>query len=241
MHPVADREMRHGRFLASADPEATWGWGTPAGRVRAERRAQLILKGAGITPDMRVLEIGCGTGMFTAMFAGAGAQIAAIDISPELLERAMDRHLPAEQVRFVQGRFEDYRPDRPFDAVLGSSILHHLDLQQALPRILDLLRPRGVLCFAEPNMLNPQIFVERKFRRFFPSVSPDETAFVRWTLAHRLQRAGFQEIEAVPFDWLHPAVPGPLVPFVANLSPILERIPLLCEFSGSLLIRAVRP
>ena len=71
----AKNEIIHGEMLAQGDTEAIWGWETPAGRLRAERRAGLIAAGAGLRPGVRALEIGCGTGMFTAMFAQTGAQI----------------------------------------------------------------------------------------------------------------------------------------------------------------------
>jgi len=58
--------------------------------------------------------------------------------------------------------------------------------------------------FAESNMLNSQIYCERHFRRFFPQVSPDETAFVRTRLRRDLERAGFISVSIQAFDWLHP-------------------------------------
>src|ERR1700676_2425705 len=89
----ADREIKHGEWLAVHDTEVVWGWGTPAGRIRARRRADLIIAGAALSPGKRVLEIGCGTGMFTEMFAASGATIIAVDISPELLKKARARGL----------------------------------------------------------------------------------------------------------------------------------------------------
>ena len=94
----ADREIRHGEWLAAHDTETVWGWGTSAPRVRARRRADLIIAGAALSSGKRVLEIGCGTGMFTEMFAATGARIVAVDISPELLQKARARRLPASHV-----------------------------------------------------------------------------------------------------------------------------------------------
>src|SRR5262245_8041458 len=128
----AMHEIAHGEFLAQSDPELIWGWGTPAGRLRAARRAQLIAEGARLAPGMRVLEIGCGTGMSTQMFAATGARIVAVDISDALVARARERGLDADQVQFVAKRFEDCVVDGPFDAVIGSSILHHLEMAPAL-------------------------------------------------------------------------------------------------------------
>lgn len=235
------REIEHGKHLADSDPEKMWGWGTPAGRLRAQRRANLIATGARLGPGMRVLEIGCGTGMFTEIFAQTGAYIVAVDISANLLEKAKARNLSEENVSFMEMRFEDCDLNDPFDAVIGSSILHHLEYKDAFIKIFQLLKPNGIMSFAEPNMLNPQVFAERKFRRLFPYVSPDETAFMRWMLKKDLQDAGFQNIKIIPFDWLHPSIPHTFIGIVSVLGQTLEKTPLLCEFSGSLYINASRP
>ena len=188
-----------------ASPKKFGDGGTPAGKLRAKRRAALILEGARIGPDSHVLEIGCGTGLFTEMFAQSGAAIIAVDLSPDLLALARRRELP--NVQFLEKSFEDCAFEGPFDAVIGSSVLHHLDLERTWPKILELLRPSGRMSFAEPNMLNPQIYCERHFRRFFPQVSPDETAFVRRHLKRDLELAGFESVMIEPFDWLHPGTP----------------------------------
>ncbi len=238
----ATSEIAHGKRLAMGDPERAWGWGTPAGKLRARRRADLIGRAARLEPGMRVIEIGCGTGMFTEMFAASGAEITGVEISEDLLVRARARGVP--NARFVARRFEDCEVDGPFDAVIGSSVLHHLDVENALRRIFALLAPGGRMAFAEPNYLNPQVFLERKLRFVKPLfwyVSPDETAFVRGSLAAELRAAGFEQVEITPFDWLHPKTPAPLIGAVQALGRTLERTPVLRELAGSLLIAARRP
>ena len=236
-----EHEIRHGEILAESEPEQVWGWATPAGRIRAKRRARLIAEGARLGPGVRAMEIGCGTGMFTEMFAASGARLLAVDISPHLLALAARRALPENQVTFREARFEACEAEGPFDAIIGSSILHHLEVEPALRKIFELLRPGGIASFAEPNMLNPQVFMERKFRFLFPQVSPDETAFVRWSLRRLLLTIGFEDPKIQPFDWLHPLTPPVLIAGVRKLGAGLERIPFVQQFSGSLYIRAVRP
>lgn len=238
-----DHEIAHGKWLAAQETEKIWGWETPAGRLRARRRAQLISDGGQLAPGRHVLEIGCGTGLFTEMFAATGARITAVEISPELLEKARRRNLAADRVRFLEMRFEDCDVEGPFDAVIGSSVLHHLEVDMALEKILSLLRPGGWLSFAEPNLLNPQVFLERRFHflPIFAYTSPDETAFIRWRLATQLRRTGFTEVAITPFDWLHPATPGPLIAGVRALGRVVERVPIAREFSGSVYIRGRRP
>lgn len=137
------REVEHGRYLAAGTAEEIWGWGTPAGRLRADRRARLVLEGARLDPSCKAMEIGCGTGLFTEKFAITGAEIIAVDLSPELLAIARERNL--RRVRFINKNFEDCDVDGPFDAVIGSSVLHHLDLTRTWPKIFQLLKPGGRL------------------------------------------------------------------------------------------------
>jgi len=92
-------------------------------------------------------------------------------------------------------------------------------------------------------MLNPQVFLERKFSYLplFAYTSPDETAFIRWRFARNLETAGFCDVELVPFDWLHPATPQPLIGAVKGVGKVIELTPGLREFAGSLYISASTP
>jgi 2-polyprenyl-3-methyl-5-hydroxy-6-metoxy-1,4-benzoquinol methylase len=234
-------EREHGKWLSQGDPLQLWGWASPAGRLRAERRAMLIASGAHLNTGSRVLEIGCGTGLFTEKFAKYGCRILAVDLSPELLSLAKRRKISSDQVNFLEAPFEECLVHGPFDAVIGSSILHHLDCSKALPKIFDLLKHGGLLSFCEPNMLNPQIWITLKFRRFFPWMSPDETAFTSRCMRLMLTFAGFSNIDIVPFDWLHPRTPEYMIPVVKFCERIIEGIPGIRQFAGSLWCTAQRP
>jgi 2-polyprenyl-3-methyl-5-hydroxy-6-metoxy-1,4-benzoquinol methylase len=234
----ASHEIEHGKFLAAGQAESLWGWGSPAGEVRALKRGRKIIAAAQLSPGVRALELGCGTGLFTQLFAQTGANITANDISSELIDLAKKQN---PGVEFIVGRFEDLSESKSYDAIVGSSVLHHLEVDEALRKSHQLLRPGGRFTFAEPNMLNPQVFAERTFmRNALPYVSPDETAFVRWSLARKLKSFGFTAIKITPFDWLHPAIPKGIIKLVEGIGGLIERAPLLREFSGSLLISAKR-
>ncbi len=239
----ADSEIKFGSSLALEDTESVWGWGTPAGKLRAQQRAKRIIQSAGLQPGIRVLEIGCGTGMFTELFAATGANIVSVDISSDLLKKAELRGLPKDRVKFVAKRFEDLDSAEPFDAIIGSSVLHHLEIKKALENIFKFLKPGGWMSFAEPNMLNPQVYLERKLRflPMFSHISPDETAFIRWGISNLLIKQGFVDITVKPLDWLHPSVPEPLIGSVCAIGSILESTPLIREISGSLYMYARKP
>jgi ubiquinone/menaquinone biosynthesis C-methylase UbiE len=129
-----------------------------------------------------------------------------------------------------------------FDAVVGSSILHHLDIIPALREINRVLKDCGRISFAEPNMMNPQIMLQKNIPllKKFLGDSPDETAFFRWRLYELLKKEGFSEINITPFDFLHPMTPTSLIGLVNRTGMFLEKTPLLKEISGSLIISAVK-
>jgi len=239
----SENEIAHGYKLVKSDPEKVWGWETPAGQLRAIRRAEMIISGAELKPEVRALEIGCGTGLFTEMFARTGAHLVAVDISGELLKFAHARGLTPDRVHFLEKRFEECDIDGPFDAVIGSSILHHLEIKDALFKIYSLLKPGGIMCFTEPNMLNPQILIQKNIPWIKERLgdSPDETAFIRFFFRSLLLKAGFEKEEIKPFDWLHPATPMMLIKYANILSRFLEKMPIIREFAGSLYIKCKRP
>ena len=234
-------EIEHHRELASRGAEEVWGWDSPAGRRRADRRGRLFVEHGGIGPGARVLELGCGTGEFTRRVAPAGARLVALDLSAELLARARTR-VPAG-VGFVRANAERLPfPDGAFDAVYGCSVLHHLQVETALAEVWRVLRSGGRLVFSEPNLLNPQVFLMFKCGPLRPrfGTSRDEMAFTRGTITRVLRRLGFKRFSVRYFDFLHPATPRALLATMEPVAEFLERVPVLRAISGSLLIHAER-
>jgi 2-polyprenyl-3-methyl-5-hydroxy-6-metoxy-1,4-benzoquinol methylase len=234
------REIRHGRFLAKHGAGQIWNWESPAGKLRWARRVKMM--GGHLTPGMTVLELGCGTGHFTRELAYSCAQIVAIDVSPDLLEIAKAQH-SAPNVRYeIQNAYAMTYTDGTFDSAIGSSVLHHLEIEAALREIHRVLKLGGTIYFTEPNMLNPQIAIQKNVpwvKRILGD-SPDETAFFRWPLYRLLEQTGYRDIRIDPFDFLHPKTPVPLIAGLNALGRFLENVPIISEFAGSLYIRAVK-
>lgn len=237
MEERVSKEKWHGECI-SAWGEEVWNWSSPAGRRRWARRCRLFEAFIGDRRG-RVLEIGCGTGLFTEALARTGSAIVAIDISEPLILKAKER-VSSGGVDFIVGNACETGFDSgSFDFVVGSSSLHHLEVDPALKEFLRILKPGGGMMFTEPNMMNPQVALTKNV----PSLkrragdSPDETAFFRWKIAERLRGAGFVGVSAEPFDFLHPALPGPWLAAAEPMAILLEKIPLLREIAGSLVIR----
>ncbi|MDR0560314.1 MAG: class I SAM-dependent methyltransferase [Prevotellaceae bacterium] len=241
---LINHEIAHGEKI-SHDAEKIWGWSSVAGQKRAERRAKYFIDLGEINRDSAILEIGCGTGIFTQkIYSATSADITAVDVSPALLEQARTK-MP--DVKFLE---EDAMSlsfeDNTFDVVYGSSVLHHLDMPTALSEFYRVLRSTanrgkpGKLIFAEPNMLNPQIFIQKNvpcIKRWMGD-SPDETAIIRFSMTKLLQKTGYKNVRVFPYDFLHPAIPHSLTGIFSAIGQTIEKIPLLKEIAGSVIIYA---
>ena len=233
-------EIEHGKYLLAHGAGEVWNWETPAGRIRWARRVKMLT--SHLHQEQSVLELGCGTGYFTRELAVTGAQITAIDISSELLEVAQQK-CSSGNVQFEVGNaYAMTFPDETFDSVVGSSVLHHLELEAALKEIQRVLKPGGSIYFTEPNMMNPQIVVQKNVPAIKRRLgdSPDETAFFRWRLGRRIESAGFRAVRIEPFDFLHPKIPPSWITTVQSLGYFLEKVPLLRQMAGSLYLRALK-
>src|SRR5438045_210396 len=149
------------------------------------------------------------------------------DVSPELLEIAK-ANCSAPNVRYeIQNAYELSCPDAAFDSVVGSSVLHHLEIEEAIREIYRVLKPSGTIYFTEPNMLNPQIAIQKNVPWVKRKLgdSPDETAFFRRPLRRLLEVTGFRDVRINSFDFLHSKTPTALISGVSAVGRFLESVP----------------
>jgi ubiquinone/menaquinone biosynthesis C-methylase UbiE len=238
------REQAHFEGVVEGGRELYWADRTAAAGRRQEIRSALLLAASEANGEgHRILDVGCGTAAYTRPLARrTKATVVGVDISPAVLRYALER--ASGNLAFAAADVSGLPfSSNCFDAVVGNAVLHHLPLEQTVPELLRVVKRGGMLCFAEPNFLNPQVFLERKlpWLRHHLENSPDETAFVRWSLRRKLQTLGLEAVAIRPFDFLYPLTPTKLIPLVEGVGRTLEQIPVVREIAGSLLIRARKP
>lgn len=127
-----------------------------------------------------ILEYGCGDGTNTLPLARRGANVIALDISPELIEIAKERmkvNGVTSGVKFIVGSAHEVPlPDESVEIVFGMAILHHLDLALSSSEVKRLLRPGGRAIFQEPVRNSPTL---KALRKLIPYRSPDVSPFER--------------------------------------------------------------
>ena len=103
-----------------------------------------------VQPGMRVLDVGCGEGVFAAELARAGVQVVGIDAAEEPLRRARARH-PELDLRLVDGEGDWPLPDAGFDAVWAGEVIEHVaDTAAWLSEVRRVLRSGGALLLSTP-------------------------------------------------------------------------------------------
>ncbi len=112
--------FRRGRYDRGAQANAAWF--AEAGEVQADLDE--------FAPSGRVLELACGTGLWTARLATHAREVTAVDASAEVLEIARAK-VPSSNVDFVQADLFTWEPELTYDVCFFSFWLSHVPTERA--------------------------------------------------------------------------------------------------------------
>ena len=149
-------EATRSRVATYFDETATGRWArltsnAPVSRIRetvrqgrAEMQAVLLSNLPDDLRDARVLDAGCGTGLMSAALAARGAEVLAVDISPQLIDIAKARCAPehAKRIRFLAGDMLAPNYGR-FDYTLAMDSLIYYNFNDLRHAVDVLLRQSG--------------------------------------------------------------------------------------------------
>ena len=110
---------RRGRY--DHGPDANAAWFAEAAQVQADLER--------FAPVGQVLELACGTGLWTAQLARHATHVTALDASPEVLEIAR-ANVPAAHVDYVEADLFAWEPDRAYDVCFFSFWLSHVPTER---------------------------------------------------------------------------------------------------------------
>jgi ubiquinone/menaquinone biosynthesis C-methylase UbiE len=134
--------------------------------------------------NWKVLEIGCGTGIYTNFLKEHFSDVNAFDIDREMVGIA-NKKLGNKTNLFVADSLSIPVESKSIDFLFGVSILHHVaDLSNAMEEVNRVLKPGGFLAFCEPNKLNP-------FTSIFQMLQK-ERAISRFEMKKQLSRNGLE-------------------------------------------------
>jgi len=92
------------------------------------------------------LDVGCGDGVLTRALARRGMRVLGIDASPGMIAVARERTAADLDVEYrVADLMAEPLADQAFDVVAAVALVHHLPLEQVVPRLAAAVAPGGVL------------------------------------------------------------------------------------------------
>jgi ubiquinone/menaquinone biosynthesis C-methylase UbiE len=115
--------------------------------------------------DVKLLDLGCGMGETSVYFAMQGADVVAADISAGMLgitQKVAQKYnvtltthkSTAENLNFTNGE--------QFDIVYAGFLMHHVNIEQTLCRLKEVMKPDATFICCEPIAYNPIINIYRK-------------------------------------------------------------------------------
>jgi SAM-dependent methyltransferase len=166
------------------------------------------IRRVGVGVGKRVLEVGCGTGVFLRAAADRGAQVVGVDASSSLLELARER-VPEAELHLGDMQFLPFEDDS-FDVVAGfNSFFFAEDLVAALREAGRVARPGAPVVIqvwgrAERNSLEA---MKQVARPYFPPPPPGAAAphslAEPGVLEGIASAAGLKPVEAFDVTWAY--------------------------------------
>ncbi len=138
------------------------------------RRVQELLEPI-VRPDMRVLDVGCGTGVMAPFVLTKGAHYHGLDLSESMIAQAAERcgpndaEAPAEPTAvFSVGDVEDLPyADEHFDVVMALGLFEYLDdVDSAADSLLRVTKPGGTVVVSVPSATCADALACRVFSPF---------------------------------------------------------------------------
>ena len=162
-----------------------------------ELRRSFLL--SAVASGERVLDVGCGEGVFAAALLDAGARVTAADVAQEPLRRARAAR-PGLETVLLESESDWPLPDSAFDVVWAGEVIEHVaDIAGWLSELRRVLRSGGRLMLSTPSLGRAQLLQaalsRASFAARFDPRSDHLRHFSRATLSALISDFGFERID----------------------------------------------
>jgi ubiquinone/menaquinone biosynthesis C-methylase UbiE len=208
------------------------------------RKLQTALALGGFSAGSSLLEVGCGTGDYTLLLARAGFRMNGVDLSPISIQSAREkaRRLQLRYVSFAVADAETLVevPDRSVDGVVSFSALRYVpDVGRALRAIHRVLRPNGVAVVDFPNKFCPWFTLLKNHFGVETHIHDNQVSTRR--AMDLMRQAGFEAMAARRILFTTYVLPSPLLPLFKVIDVVGERLPLINQTAGIVMVKGARP
>lgn len=189
-----------------------------------------------IDKNKSIVDFGSGTGRVAISLLNKGYKIIAVDISKKSLDNlkkvSLSLRLRKLQTTSVIPKVKKY------DAIVGADILHHINIDDYLPRFFDSLSKNGRIVFSEPGAFNlswyPYLLIFSSWR-----IEKGLLQCTYFNLKNKLKKYGYKNIKITGLGLL----PRPFFNWsksLCRLNDYFGCIPILKFFAYRYIIEATK-
>lgn len=129
---------------------------TPSGRFVRNYESALLLELLAPLPGERILDVGCGTGIFTMDILDRGALVTGVDLSLPMLKRALSRTAGTGFTGLCADMYSLPFPDNSFDKVFSMTAIEFVaDARAAIVELERVTKRGGSVVVTTLNSLSP--------------------------------------------------------------------------------------
>jgi len=191
--------------------------------VIANRRITEAILSLTVIAGKKVIDIGCGDGVYSIELLQAGAaEVFGVDAAKSAIECARIKARGLNRIAFQT--IDIYRVDEPekrYDVAIVRGILHHLyDVKRAIDRIC---RVADEIIVIEPNGNNPVLKILEKISSYH--IEHEEKSYPPVLLDRWFEACGGKIINSLYIGLVPMFCPDLLVKGFKKLEPIIEKLP----------------
>ena len=175
------------------------------------KRIDYLVKRCGNLAGKKVIDVGCGGGIFTLAIAETGVDVTGIDTSKHAIEQAKDqakqKALPANFICTDSSSYLANSDNEKFDVVVCLEMLEHVDDPSAeIKALAELAKPGGDLILSTINrtfvaksamiwgLENLLTVLPKNTHQYEKFITPDE-------LAQMCKQAGLSVVDIAGLNW----------------------------------------
>ncbi|UFH55367.1 bifunctional 2-polyprenyl-6-hydroxyphenol methylase/3-demethylubiquinol 3-O-methyltransferase UbiG [Spirosoma sp. KNUC1025] len=168
----------------------------------------------------QVMDMGCGSGIFSNYLAEKGCRVTGIDGSPAMIKLCNEKKT-SPNVQYIRQSLpvDDLAVYQQQDAIVLSSVLEYIDpMAPLIQQVRTLLKPNGILFVSIPNSLS----VYRRVERIIFQLT-GQPAYVGHIRNRSTEAVLTQELSQWEFDVLETVYLSNHDPISRLLKPLLAR------------------
>ena len=193
--------------------------------------------------NLKIIDLGCGTGTFTQTLLNISNYVSGCDISKKSIENAKKLN---SKINYINGDIENLSlKNELFDIVVLSGVLHHFENpNRVLNESYRILKKGGIFFSFDPNLINPFFWLYRRKNSFFYSskgVTENEQPITKKNIINSMKLANFNKINVygiskMPFKYIDNKIFRILIPIYNMIDSFIDINPYIRNTYGSFLI-----